>query len=76
MACFDKNFDNDYTKLVSQIKSQGKKKAFFFYKEYQLYLTEYLVGDGTYVYVCKGFCKSKDDQRLNSLFISNQSVKE
>ena len=38
-------------------------------------MTEYLIDNDVYIYVCKGWCSDKDGTGLNNLFISNQSIK-
>jgi hypothetical protein len=75
IACYSTGFNLDYTKIVSLIKAKGKKLSFFFYPGYKIYMTEYLIDNDTYVYVCKGWCKDLKGTKLNNLFISNQSIK-
>ena len=75
IACYSTGFNLDYTKIVSQIKANGKKLSFFFYPDYKIYMTEYLIDKDTYVYVCKGWCEDLKGTKLNNLFISNQSIK-
>lgn len=75
IACYSTGFNPDYLRIVSQIKAKAKKLSFFFYPGYKIYMTEYLIDNDTYIYVCKGWCEDLKGTKLNNLFISNQGIK-
>lgn len=72
--CYSAKFDKGYENLVTQIRSQGLKKSFFF-SVYGIYLTEYALGANLYVYASKRLHEYLDHEtKFGFLIVSNKST--